>query len=153
MIGTLELAYYDSLDNAGGADPLIDNSEMRCLIGYNRNLARGFNAGLQYYMEQLLDYGQYEASLNGNASRDRFRHVVTLQLSLLLMNQNLELSLSAYYSPSDEDAYLRPKIGYAVSDSITLETGANVFTGEERHTFFGQFEKNTNIYAAVRFNL
>ena len=37
-IGNLELAYYDSADDGDGSDPLIDNSEMRYLIGYSRDL-------------------------------------------------------------------------------------------------------------------
>lgn len=152
-IGNIEFAYYDSVDDAGGTDPLIDNSELRYLIGYTRDLARDLNASLQYYVEQLLDYGAYEDGLSGSLARDEFRHVITVQLTQLLMNQNLELSLSAYYCPSDEDAYLRPKISYDFTDSITLETGANIFIGSEAYTFFGQLEKNTNIYVAIRYSL
>lgn len=152
-IGNLELAYYDSVEDAGGTDPLIDNSQMRYVVGYTRDLAMDLNASLQYYVEQLLDYDAYENSLGGSPARDEFRHVITLQLTQLLLNQTLELSLSGYYSPSDEDAYLRPKISYDFTDSIILETGANIFIGKEDHTFFGQFENNTNIYAAVRYSL
>lgn len=152
-IGNLELAYYDSADDPDGSDPLIDNSEMRYLVGYSRDLARDLNAGLQYYVEQLLDYGAYHASLTDSQARERFRHVITVQLTQLLMNQNFKLSLSGYYSSSDEDAYLRPKISYAATDDIALEIGANIFIGEQSHTFFGQFEKNTNIYVAVRYSL
>ncbi|MGD9212142.1 MAG: hypothetical protein PVI90_15275, partial [Desulfobacteraceae bacterium] len=152
-IGNLELAYYDSVDDDNGSDPLIDNSEIRYLIGYTQELIRELNAGLQYYVEQLVDYDAYKESLSGTSLRDQFRHVITLQLTQLLMNQNLELSLAAYFSPSDKDAYLRPKISFTYTDNIVLETGANIFMGEEAHTFFGQFEKNTNIYAAVRYSL
>ncbi len=152
-IGNLELAYYDSIEDSGGGDPLIDNSEMRYVVGYTRDLAMDLNASLQYYVEQLLDYRAYEDSLSGIPKRDEFRHVITLHLTQLLLNQTLELSLSGYYSPSDKDAYLRPKISYDLTDSIILETGANIFIGEEDYTFFGQFENNTNVYAAVRYSL
>ena len=152
-IGNMELAYYDSTDDAGGDDPLIDNSEMRYVVGYSRDLAMDLNASLQYYVEQLLDYDAYTDSLSGSPKRDELRHVITLQLTQLLMNQTLALSLSGYYSPSDEDAYVRPKISYDLTDRITLETGANIFIGKADHTFFGQFENNTNIYAAVRYSL
>ncbi|GAB6905080.1 conserved exported hypothetical protein [Desulfosarcina cetonica] len=152
-IGNLELAYYDSAEDSGGGDPLIDNSEIRYVVGYTRDLAMDLNASLQYYVEQLLDYGAYEESLSGIPARDAFRHVITLQITQLLMNQTLALSLSGYYSPSDKDTYLRPKISYDFTDSIILETGANIFMGEVDHTFFGQFENNTNVYAAVRYSL
>ena len=152
-IGNFELAYYDSVADPGGGDPLIDNSEIRYLAGYTRDIAMDLNASFQYYVAQLLDYGDYAAHLAGSPARDEFRHVITLQLTQLLMNQNLELSLSGYYSPSDEDAYLRPKISYDPTDSIVLEAGANIFMGKAMHTFFGQFENNTNVYAAVRYRL
>ena len=63
----------------------------------------------------------------------------------------MTLSFFAYFSPSDEDTYLRPMIKYKVTDSWLLMTGGKIFVGEEDHTFFGQFEKNTNVYAAVRY--
>ncbi|MCG8549995.1 MAG: hypothetical protein MI799_06305 [Desulfobacterales bacterium] len=152
-IGNLEFAYYRSGRDSDGTDPMINNSELRYLVGYNQDLAMDFNAGLQYYVEQMLHYGSYEDNLVQGAPRDRFRHVITLQLTWLLMNQNLELSLSSYWSPSDQDAYLRPRAAYKWSDDITVEAGANIFTGSEMHTFFGQFEDNTSVYTAVRFSL
>lgn len=152
-IGNLELAYYDSVDDGDGSDPLIDNSEMRYLAGYTRDLAKNLNVSLQYYVAQLLDYGAYEAGLTDSPARDRFRQVITVQLTRLLMNRNLALCLSAYCSPSDKDGYLRPKISYSYNDNITLETGANIFMGAKPHTFFGRFEANTNIYAAVRYSM
>jgi hypothetical protein len=66
------------------------------------------------------------------------------------MNQNLRLSLFTYYSPSDEDVYMRPIANYKASDSLTVEVGANVFFGDEAYTFFNQFHDNTNAYLAVR---
>ncbi len=151
-IGNIELAYYQSVEDKDGVDPLIDNSEMRYLVGYTQDLAKDFNASLQYYIEQLLDYSEYKASSTGESIRDRNRHVITLQLTKLLLNQNLELALSTYYSPSDQDTYLRPHMLYKYSDKTTLETGANIFFGENPQTFFAQFENNTNIYLAVRYS-
>jgi hypothetical protein len=68
------------------------------------------------------------------------------------MNQNLRLSLFTYYSPSDEDVYMRPIANYKASDNLSLEVGSNIFFGDEPYTFFGQFEDNTNAYLAVRYS-
>ena len=68
------------------------------------------------------------------------------------MNQNLELTLSAYFSPRDMDAYLMPKIHYKYTDQIGLEIGGNVFFGSDEYTFFSQFENDTNVYMAVRYS-
>lgn len=151
-IENIEIAYYQSADDKSGSNPIIKNSEMRYLIGYTQDLAKNVNAGLQYYIEYMLDYNNYKISLPSGPTRDHDRHVVTLQLTKLLMSQNLELFLSAYYSPSDNDAYFRPNLRYKYSDKIILEVGANIFLGKEFYTFFGQFENNTNIYAAVRYS-
>jgi len=55
-IGNVEIGYYDSADDASGKNPLINNSEMRYLVGYTREIAKDFTMGLQYYIEQMLDY-------------------------------------------------------------------------------------------------
>ena len=55
-------------------------------------------------------------------------------------------------SPSDADVYMRPNINYKVNDNLIVETGANVFFGDHPHTFFGQFQNNTNIYAGMRYS-
>jgi hypothetical protein len=68
------------------------------------------------------------------------------------MNQTLTLSIFSYYSPSDKDAYLRPNIHYKATDQLALEAGANIFFGDYPHTFFAQFENNTNIYTAIRYS-
>jgi hypothetical protein len=151
-IGNIELAYYRSADDPGGTDPAVRNSEMRYLVGYAQEIGRDFSASLQYYVEQILDYNRYKESLISCHSKDRYRHVITLQLTKLLMNQNLELSLSAYLSPSDKDAYLRPLVDYKYTDHLTLIAGSNIFIGDCRSTFFAQFENNTNIYLAVRYS-
>ena len=152
-IGNVELGYYDSLDDRSGDDPLINNSEMRYLLGYSQEIGTDFTAGVQYYVEQMLDYGSYEDTLPaGMPARDEFRHVTTLRLTKLLMSQNLRLSLFTYYSPSDEDVYMRPIANYKASDQLSLEIGSNIFFGDDDYTFFNQFQNNTNLYTAVRYS-
>lgn len=152
-IANLELAYYDSRDDRDGDNPFLRNSEMRTLLGYEQEVYPDFTVGLQYYLEYMMDYNNYLANLpQGLKERDEDRHVITLRLTRLLMSQNLKLSLFIYYSPSDQDAYLRPLIHYKVDDHWAAEAGGNLFMGADDHTFFGQFEKNSNIYTGLRFN-
>jgi len=151
-IGNLEFGYHDSRDDTSGNNPLINNSEMRYLVGYTQEVGRDFTAGLQYYVEQMLDFGDYKRNLMFSASRDELRHVWTLRLTKLLMNQNLRCSLFTYYSPSDKDAYLRPNLHYKASDNLALEVGANIFFGDYPHSFLAQFQNNTNMYVALRYS-
>jgi hypothetical protein len=152
-IANLEAGYYDSLDDQHGNQPLVRNSEIRFLSGFEHELGRDFTGSIQYYLEYMQDYPQYQSSLSpGTPEADEYRHLFTLRLTRLFFNQNLTLSLFGYYSPSDQDAYLRPKVSYKASDRLTLETGGNIFAGSDDHTFFGQFDRNTNLYAGVRYS-
>ncbi len=152
-IGNFEAGYCDSREDRKGRDPLIRNSEYRFLAGFERELAPDFTGGFQYYLEWMADYENYQQTLPETTPRkDEYRNVFTLRLTRLLLNQNLSLSLFCYYSPTDEDAYLRPQIHYKVTDQWAVDLGANVFTGSENHTFFGQFDDNSNIYARLRWS-
>ena len=151
-IGNVEIGYYDSRDDGSGSDPLVRNSEFRFLVGYEQEVARDFTAGVQHYLELMTDHSDYVRTLPAGArAADENRHVLTLRLTKLLMSQNLKLSLFTYYSPTDKDAYFRPNVHYKVDDHWSAEIGGNVFVGEDDHTFFGQFEKNNNIYLGVRY--
>jgi len=150
---SLEAGHYVSDEDESGKDPYVPNSELRLLAGYEREIARNLTAKFQYYLEHMQDYGHYKASLEaGQKARDEDRHVLTLRLTKLALNQTMTLSFFAYFSPSDEDAYLRPMMKYKVTDNWLVMAGGNVFAGHEDHTFFGQFEKNTNVYAALRYS-
>lgn len=152
-IGNFEFGYYDSKDDSDGDNPYIRNSELRFLVGYEQELyqiAKDFTVGVQYYVEHMLDYEKYKSSCSDVSAKDKDRQVITFRITKLLMNQNLTLSLFAYYSPSDVDSYLRPKINYKINDYWSVEAGGNIFLGKDDYTFFGQFQKNSNIYLATR---
>jgi len=152
-IANLEFAYYDSLDDPDGDNPFVNNSEFRFLVGYEREIGKEFTAAFQYYLEHIFDFDEFNAvPARFRQAREENRHVFTIRLTKLLMNQDLTLSLFAFLSPSDEDAYLRPKISYKVTDAWELTGGANIFVGNEPDTFFGQFENNTNVYASMRYS-
>ncbi len=149
-IANFEMGYYDSIEDRGGDDPFVRNSEFRFLAGFEKELAREFTGAFQYYVEIMEDYSEYEKSMGDGPKKDEFRHVLTLRLTKLLMNQNLTLSFFTYYSPSDNDAYMRLKAKYKITDAWAAEIGSNLFWGEDDYTFFGQFNNNTNVYASVR---
>lgn len=150
-IANLELGYYDSRNDRSGEDPFVPNSQFRLLAGYEQEIGRDFTAGLQYYLEFMRKHGAYLHRLPAaSPEADEDRHVITLRLTKALLRQNLILSAFAYFSPADLDAYLRPNVLYKVNDNVSVTAGANVFMGKYSHTFFGQFDRNTNVYAGVR---
>lgn len=152
----IEGGHYDSREDTSGDNPMIPNGEARFLIGYEQEIVRDLSAGVQWYVEHMLKYEAYEtstaAAMPGAPLRDEDRQVLTLRLTKMALNQNLILSLFIYYSPTDKDGYLRPEVKYKWSDALLLAGGGNYFWGEEDHTFFGQFEDASNLYAAVRYS-
>jgi len=152
-IGNFEAGWYDSAGDRSGLDPMAENSSIKYLAGYSRDLGNDLSVGAQYLVEQMLDYDSYISSLGaGEAVRDELRHLATLRVMKLMRNQTVEAVFFAFYSPSDNDAYLRPSVGYKITDNMKLTAGANIFIGTEDHTEFGQFERNDNIYGRVRYS-
>lgn len=151
-IGNIEIAWYNSRDSHQGKNTKVDNSQIRYLVGYTQELWTDSSCEVQYYVEQTLDYTTYRELHAPEYPKDEFRQILTLQFTQQMLNQNLTLSLDSYYSPSDEDAYLRPKVQYKVSDQTTVAIGANCFIGTQRQTFFGQFSDNTNVYTSLRYS-
>lgn len=151
-IGNAEIGYYESADDLSGKNNLIDNSQMRYLIGYTQEIGRDFTAGIQYYIEQMLDYSAYKNNFTSGPAKDRYRQLITLRLTKLLMNQNLQCSLFTYFSPTDKDVYMRPNVNYKVDDNLAVEIGSNIFFGDYPHTFFGQFQNDTNMYVGFRYS-
>ncbi|PCH62059.1 MAG: hypothetical protein COC19_03405 [SAR86 cluster bacterium] len=150
-IANVELGYYDS--EAGAAtNALINNDEFRLLIGFEREIATELTLSLQYNLERKLDYADYKISLPQASIRDdENRHQVSIRLTKMLMQQNLQLSLFNFYSTNEKDGFLRLNASYKVSDSVKIEAGANILYGKDRQSFYGQLENNSNAFAALRF--
>jgi hypothetical protein len=149
---SLEAGYYDSQEDRGGTDPSIPNSQVRYLVGHQRQLWSDFTVGTQYYAEWMRHHSAYRASLSaGFPEQDRLRHLITMRLTQLLRHQTLRLSLFAFYSPSDEDYFFIAEVRYSFTDELWAALGGNVFGGATDTTMFGQLNKNDNLYLAVRY--
>ena len=152
-IGNIEIGYYDSRNDRKGNNRLIQNSSFKLLTGYEKDLGNDFRVGVQYLYEQTLDYGNYKKALMPYDYRwDEYRHLLTLRLTKLFLRQTLHLGFFVFYSPSDEDAYLRPTVSYDVNDHLTATLGANLIWGKQNITEFGQMEQNSNIYFRIRYS-
>jgi len=151
-IANIEMGYYNSKEDKTGDNPFITNSEFRFLAGFEQELLKDLTIGVQYYLEWLMDYGKYrDSQSSASHHRDKYRHLLTTRLTWLTRNQNMRWSLFGYYSPSDDDGYLRPKVHYKIDDQWSAEIGGNFFMGERKETFFSQFRHNNNLFAAIRY--
>jgi hypothetical protein len=152
-IGNIEGAYFDSYKDRDGTNPDLPNSEVRGLAGYERELVANLTTGLQYYFEWTLEYDSLLASSPApEFAPEEIRHLITARLTQLLRQETLTLSLFVYYSLNEKDGYARPVVDYKWSDAVTATVGANLMWGDQ-HTFFGQLQDDSNVYARVRYSI
>ena len=149
----LEGGYFDSREDSDGDDPLMPNSEISGLVGFERQVATNLTANIQWQAEKMLDYDIYKMQneMAGMYVRDEIRHLVTSRVTKLAMEELLTLSAFVFYSPTDEDVYARFSTDYKYSDELTLTVGGNLFDGKYSATQFGQFQLNDNLYMKVTY--
>ncbi|NNC66052.1 MAG: hypothetical protein HKN84_14810 [Gammaproteobacteria bacterium] len=148
-----EFAYHDSRDDSSGTDPLIPNDQLRLLTGYEFEARPRLTVGLQWYLEWTRNHEDLLAnSPTPSFEPDERRHVLTSRLTYRTTQDRLTYSLFAFFSPTDDDHYVRPSVSYRHSDRWTFTAGASLFSGKRDHTFFGQLEDNSNIYVRARYN-
>ncbi len=151
-IGHAEFAWYNGEDDQG-SNPRLPNNQLRFLLGYEQELIPKLTMGVQYYHEYTLDHDHLAANDGGSPYRpDENRGLWTLRLTYSAMQENLLLSWFSFYSPTDSDYYHRPSAKYRFSDELSMTVGGNFFGGKQAHTFFGQFEDASNIYARLRWS-
>lgn len=148
----LEGAFHHSIDDKKGEDWTIPNHQMRGLLGYEHELVQKMTLGLQYYLEYTMQHAELmDNSPNPDIEPDELRHVITLRWMYRVLREDLTLGFFAFFSPNDKDFFLRPTIEYKLNDSLKLALGGNIFWGDKEHTFFGQLQKNTNVYLRARY--
>lgn len=154
-VAWLEGGYYDSSEDSDGTDPFVPNTEIRGMAGYERQWWSDFTGGAQVYWEGIQDYADYERLHQahfGDTARDENRILLTLRLLQMMRYQTVKLSAFTFYSPTDEDAYVRLGVTYDYSDQLQLNVGANLFHGSDGSTLFGMNEDNSNAFGRVRFS-
>ncbi len=150
---SLEGGHYGSLDDRGGRDPAIPNSEWRVLAGYQRQLARELTANFQGYAELMQNYDTYRRTTPaGTPARERVRGIFSVRLTQFLGYQNWRLSFFLAHSPTDRDYFLQPEVLHRLTDRVSVAVGANLFGGRRETTFFGQMQKDDNMYINFRFD-
>ena len=150
-LGKFEYAYHDAVDDSHGDNPRIPNSQSRFLVGYEQELVANLTGSAQWYVEQTHDHDALLANSPWpELEQEETRHVITTQLVYRAMRQTLTLQDFNFYSPTDEDGYLRVKATYSPGDKWQASAGVNGFYGSENHTFYSQFRDASNVYVSFR---
>ena len=147
-----EGGYYDSRDDRDGDNPYRPNSSVTGMLGFERQVASNLTVNGQWQVDYMLDHDIFKAQLMpGVYVRDEARHLLTSRVTQLLNSELVTLSGFVFYSPTDEDAYVRLSVDYKYSDEISLTVGGNIFDGGHQNTEFGQFASNDNVYMKMTY--
>jgi hypothetical protein len=148
---SLEAGYYDSRQDRSGRNPAVENSSVRYLAGYQREVVPDLTLSGQYYVQIMEGHAKFLGTRSpGSPERPLARHVLTFRLTQLLLHQTLKLGLFALVSPNEGDFYVNPEVKYNVTDALWGALGVNLFGGPHRSEF-GQFKGNSNLYLVVRY--
>lgn len=148
-----EFSVYNSLEDSVGNNPNVPNDQTKVLVGYEQELVKNLTGSVQYYVEHMHEYRNYRTHEHfPEFSTKQNRDLITVRLTHLALKQKLTSSAFLFYSPSDNDGYLKASVNYRHSDNLSYAAGVNAFFGEKNFTFFGQHQENSNIWLRARFN-
>ncbi len=148
---SVEAGYYDSRADRSGRNPAIENSSLRLLGGYQREVVSDLTVSGQYSVQLMGHHAEFSRARGpGMSDRPLARHVLTLRLTRLLLHQTLRLGLFVLASPNEGDWYLGPEARYQVTDALSTTVGLTLFGGPRR-TEFGQFAEDSNLSVVVRY--
>lgn len=121
-------------------DGYAEKNSLQYLAGADFSVA-GFNFGLQYMQERILDY-------EDGLVEDDVQNTATLALSKTFLRETLTLELFSYVGFEAPDALIRAKLTWDFSDAVEIFAGAYIFLGDEGD--FGQYGDNDGAYVGVK---
>ena len=92
----------------------------------------------QFIQRAILNY-------TDDIQNEDFDNTMTFLMRKTFLRETLDVELFAYYSITDGDALIKPKIAYKYTDELELSVGAYIFVGDS-DGMFGQFEDNNMVY-------
>lgn len=150
----MEYAYQNALEDSQGNKPRVPNSIEKYLLGYEKELYTNLTGSIQWYTERTKKHATLlSVSSWPDIEPEKIRNVLTTQFIYQAMRQTLTLQWFNFYSPTDEDGYSRFRATYSPTDKWQVSGGVNWFYGNQKHTFFAQFEDASNAFLSFRYFL
>ena len=108
----------------------------------------GVDMSAQYILQYIHDYEEV-------LQADEFDHTVTFRMRDSYLSDTLTAELFAYVGVDHDDpagksdALLRPSLTYSIEEGVEVQTGVELFLGDEAGKF-GRYEDNTMAYVSLR---
>ncbi|GAB3760486.1 hypothetical protein GCM10028796_09190 [Ramlibacter monticola] len=155
-------AAYTWTSHDEGPNALVKKPFFYGVAGADRTFDNGTYVNLQYYLRHIAGFSDpnaiadplqraiaLQSALISN-QRDATEHGISLRVSHRWLNDTLEVELLGVISLTRGDNAWRPKLTYALSDSLKLTVGADLFRGG-RDTYFGRLRDNSLAYAELKY--
>ncbi len=133
--------YFNTADPAV-TDAVVKKDYAHYLIGLDYSLWDIKLSG-QFIQQAILDY---DAAID----QDEYENTMTFLARRDFLRETLTLELFSYIGLEHNDALIRPRMLYDLTDGFELQLGANIFTGSEGR--FGQYDKNDMIYSKIKYS-
>lgn len=154
-----EVAYTETKDVEGN-DFLTKNSNFYGVLGVDRTFFGDLNINVQYIYRHTLDwrdtdniadsnerYLAEQININANQKSTDF-HAGSGRVSYKMFNETLELELAL--AGWFDNGLIRPKVTYAISDSLRAILGAEFYQGE-KDSFFGRLKDVSTGFLELRY--
>ncbi len=142
-----EGAYYwgKNLNTTDMAEPemVVEKDFVHYMAGLDYSLA-GITMGTQFVQEIILDYD------DAMGNNDEFKSTMTFLVAKSFFSETLKLEFFSYVGLSNEDALLRPKVTYDLTDGLEWSIGADIFIGDSGD--FGQYDDRDLVYTKIKYS-
>ncbi|MDZ7721262.1 MAG: DUF1302 family protein [candidate division KSB1 bacterium] len=133
--------YFNTADPTV-ADAVVEKDYMHYLLGLDYSIWDIQCSG-QFIQEAILDY-------EPGIEQDEFENTMTVRARRDFLRETLTLELFSYIGLNHNDALIRPRLYYDLSDGFEILLGANLFTGDQGR--FGQYEDNDMGYFKIKYS-
>ncbi len=101
----------------------------------------------QYYCDAVF------GNLDALDRTDAYNHGMTLNVSKTFLDETLEASLTAVVGFNAFDTMISPSVKYSLSDQISVNGGAYIFTpGPDKDGQYGAYKDLSTFYASAKFS-
>ncbi|OQY32443.1 MAG: hypothetical protein B6241_11035 [Spirochaetaceae bacterium 4572_59] len=153
---------FTMTEDSNGSDMGIKNSRITANTQFTRSILNGTFAQLNVIYQYILNYdnfkGDYDDPVYSDLSEeinDYFvqpqQHIAfaVLHLHKAFLREKLFLALNtAYIHP---EVYIAPRISYALSDRLMVESGADIFTSEPSDNDLVRSNQYDNFFIRIKY--
>ncbi len=133
--------YYQTTDPAA-VDFLVQKNYINYVVGLDKTIG-DWKFSTQFIQRIIVDYDEL-------IKEDEVDNLATLLVSKSMFRETVRLEWFSYHGLTNNDALMRIRGFYYPQDAVSLELGANIFTGTQG--MFGQYNDNDMLYVRIKYN-